>query len=106
MNEKFDIGKLIRGFNLLNGEHLGKIISIIIIVTACLFAYNFISSIFTSKQNINKPAITAESGSAVTYNVVQNPTAKRRLEIMAGAGVSTGGKPRENRYLLGGGFKW
>ena len=35
-NEKFSFVKLIRGFNLLRGANTGKLIYIIIIITACL----------------------------------------------------------------------
>jgi len=39
MAEPFDVGKLIRGFNPLSGEKIGKLIYYLVIVIVCLFVF-------------------------------------------------------------------
>lgn len=74
---KFSITKFLGGFNVLNGEKIGKIIFITIIVLGCMFIVN---KFFTPKQ------VTQVSG----QNVVVQQCSEKSIEKLVAEAKANG----------------
>jgi len=90
----FDIKKFFAGFNLADGEKVGKILYFVIIVALCLCGYYLI----TRPQQVQK--ITVQKGGVAT---IQQQQAKKRLFIpFIEGGVEKNSDVDLDTYIRGG----
>ena len=71
MSELFDVGKLIRGFNPLSGEKLGKLLYYLAIVVVCLFVFWKLFVAPTHKTTTQQKAENI-TNNTTTINQVEN----------------------------------
>lgn len=82
--ERFSFKKLLSGFAFWDGAAFGKIVYYVVICAICIGVF-YVLFLKRTEVHVDKPNITAESGSNVTYNS-GSTVPKKPFDLFVGAG--------------------